>query len=580
MTFQFTASPHRSLQSVPTPGITPPQDSSIRVTFSVTKDELFSLAGSLAHFLPEPQDGFPIPGNSPYRRQPDEAAALLRWLSQEAQFSISLRFLKNINGRDDWYAEGQVLGLYTSAPPGSDGAITMLPFQVRQNRELNFTGFSRTNDSERYLSTDIAGNLRARIYRFSAERFNVGRSQFGNNPILASNAQNLPEVLDTLQANPARFSQLNQMVHEILPQVRQVSVRPVVNQQVEVIVWPHDPASQREDLAIPLNDCGSGVGQVLAILYVVMTSDHPQIILIDEPQSFLHPGAVRKLIEVLKRHPQHQYILSTHSPIVITSAEPATMTIARVTDGETSLQAVNPRNAQDLQAYLLEIGVRLSDLFGADNVLWVEGQTEVTCFPLILKNILKRSLMGTVVVGIRQTGDLTGRDKKKILDIYQRLCGANTLLPPAIAFVLDKECLTNSQANDVLRAGRGLVHFLPRRMYENYLLNPRAIAGIANEIEGFRPAQVGEDEVKRLLDEKRVDLHCFCPGIERVPDDWIVHVDGTRVLEEIFGQLSEHRVSYDKMRHSVAITDWLLRQQPDDFRELAAWLAGLLAATD
>jgi predicted ATPase len=45
---------------------------------------------------------------------------------------------------------------------------------------------------------------------------------------------------------------------------------------------------------------------VLAILYVVMTSNHPQTIIIDEPQSFLHPGAVKKLIEVLKQYPQHQ----------------------------------------------------------------------------------------------------------------------------------------------------------------------------------------------------------------------------------------------------------------------------------
>jgi len=48
---------------------------------------------------------------------------------------------------------------------------------------------------------------------------------------------------------------------------------------------------------VPLSESGTGVGQVLAILYVVFTSEYPRTIVIDEPQSFLHPGAVRKLFE-------------------------------------------------------------------------------------------------------------------------------------------------------------------------------------------------------------------------------------------------------------------------------------------
>ena len=161
-------------------------------------------------------------------------------------------------------------------------------------------------------------------------------------------------------------------------------------------------------MALPLNQCGSGIGQVAAILYVVLTANHPQVIIIDEPQSLLHPGAIRKLIEVLKRYPQHQYIMATHSPTVITSANPATVTVARLEGVETRLQAIDIRQTQDLQLYLADIGARLSDVFGADNILWVEGQTEELAFPLILSQIAHRSLMGTAIVGIRQTGDLEG----------------------------------------------------------------------------------------------------------------------------------------------------------------------------
>jgi hypothetical protein len=207
-------------------------------------------------------------------------------------------------------------------------------------------------------------------------------------------------------------------------------VRPVPNNQVEVQIWPLDYKTEREDLAISLNECGSGVGQVLAILYLVLTSDHPQTIIVDEPQSFLHPGAVRKLIEVLKGYPKHQYIFATHSPTVITASDPSTFTMVRATDGESVLDVMDPSNTKHLQSYLSEIGARLSDVFGADNILWVEGQTEEACFPLILEKIAERSLMGTVVVGIRQTSDLQGRDKKKVLEMYRRLSEGKLFCPP------------------------------------------------------------------------------------------------------------------------------------------------------
>jgi hypothetical protein len=442
----------------------------------------------------------------------------------------------------------------------------MLTVRLTADREVRFVDHNRTAPGKN-ISTEIANLMRARIYRFLAERFSMGQSRFGNNSVLAKNAQNLPEAVNTLTSNPLRFSQLNELIREILPQVRQISIQTLPGDQLQIIVWPHDPATQREDLAIPLNDCGSGVGQTLAILYVVMTSYHPQVIIVDEPQSFLHPGAVRKLIEVLKRYPQHQYIFATHSPTVIAAAEPATLAVVRATGPETSLQALDPLSTKDLQSYHSEIGARLSDVFGADNILWAEGQTEEVCFPRILKIVGKKALGGTAIVGIRETGDIIGRDKKKILEMYRRLAAANTLMPPAMAFVLDKECLTAHQVDDIRRAGRRndgteLVHFLPRRMYENYILRGEAIAEVTNSIEGFRPQQVTAEEIQRLLDAKLADRQYYCPSLEAIPDDRISTVDGARLLKEIFSELSDNRVSYDKMIHSIAITEWILEHHP------------------
>ena len=66
--------------------------------------------------------------------------------------------------------------------------------------------------------------------------------------------------------------------------------------------------------------------------------------------------------------------------------------MVRATDSESVLEVMDPSNAKHLQTYLSEIGASLSNVFGADNILWVEGQTEEECFPLILKKIANRSL--------------------------------------------------------------------------------------------------------------------------------------------------------------------------------------------
>jgi hypothetical protein len=233
-----------------------------------------------------------------------------------------------------------------------------------------------------------------------------------------------------------------------------------------------------------------------------------------------------------------------------------------------------------LQFYLAEIGARLSDVFGADNILWVEGQTEEQCFPLILRGIAGRNLMGTAILGIRETGDFERRDAKRVIELYRRLTSSSTLLPPAVAFVLDKECRPDQEMADLQKMSSGLATFLPRRMYENYLLNPSAIAAVVNGIEGFRPQAVSAQEVGELVDAKRQNLRLYCPGATQIPIDWIVAIDGTKILREIFQELSEARVAFAKPKHSVAVTEWLIKNDPEQLREIANMLSQLLNSKD
>src|SRR5262249_37757998 len=149
-----------------------------------------------------------------------------------------------------------------------------------------------------------------------AERLNIGISEFGNESELNPDASNLPRVLFNLFGeSPGRYQKFISHVSTIFPNIKYISVAGGRQSgTLEIRVWMND--LERSDLSVSLSECGTGVGQVLAILYVVMTIGAGTVV-VDEPNSFLHPGASRKLIRILQEYDRHQYIISTHSPEVI-----------------------------------------------------------------------------------------------------------------------------------------------------------------------------------------------------------------------------------------------------------------------
>jgi predicted ATPase len=437
------------------------------------------------------------------------------------------------------------------------------------------------DNSSTPLALYLVGPLSSRIFFFHAERLNVGECRFGPNRELKSDAANLPEVLNHLQSsNPFRYDQFIELVRRVFPQVRHISVEPVDANNVRIRVWTVDPATQRFDLAPPLADCGTGIGQVLAILYVVLTAEYSRVIVIDEPQSFLHPGAVRRLFEILRDNPRHQYIVSTHSPVALATAEPETVLLVRQKEAISSVEVVSGSQHHQLAVMLSELGVRLSDVFGAERVLWVEGRTEELCFPLIVRKLVQPSMGGTVILGVVCVGDFEKRRGAKfVFDVYRRLTRAEAILPPAVGFVFDREDRKDSDIENIGRESGHAVTFLPRRMFENYLLNPKAITAVMSSLEGFD--RVTLDSVNNWLAENGHDAAYFTPLKAPAVDDgfggrWPIDVSGSKLLADLFSRLSETRVAYDKTTHGFALTKWLLEHEPDSLQELAEILSKLL----
>lgn len=178
------------------------------------------------------------------------------------------------------------------------------------------------------------------------------------------------------------------------------------------------------------------------------------------------------------------------------------------------------------------------------------------------------------------TGDLEGRRSRDVYRIYERLTEAGGLLPPAIGFIFDREGRDERWRRDLERESDDLVAFTPRRTYENYLLNPSAIAYVASQIEGFREdGTISQEEVERWIEQQRWDNKYFQEPIEpssRTQSLWLAEVDGAKLLKDLFGDLSENRVAYKKVLHGSLLTRWLCDEKPTELEELASLIKQLL----
>jgi AAA15 family ATPase/GTPase len=452
-------------------------------------------------------------------------------------------------------------------------------FNINSNSEVGVRVASLTET----IQYHIFQKYRNIIYKFDAQRVNSGTSQVGTSRILKPDTSNLAEVLSILQANRTRFEKFNKYVSTVIPSIKWINVSQCDGLHVEIKVWKLDPYQDREDLAYPLSDSGAGVSQVLAILYVVITSQEPKIIIIDELQTFLHPGAAKKLIGILKEFPQHQYFITTHSAEIITAANPSTIVNLQYKDGETQASTMNARDIREQRSLLAELGVSLSDVFGADNILWVEGPTEEQCFSLILEKVAPKLLTVTKIISVNNTGELLGKKARiahVMFDLYTRISSGNHLYPPAIGFVFDKECLSDSDIEDLKRRRPHSIEFIKRRMYENYLLHPNAITFVLNEKDENKKQPLNEKKIKEWLDTNKLNKNYFSktPTEKELSNpQWVnENIDAAKLLSALFAHFSDARVRFSKPEDSRMLTEWLVENNPDCFAELAQFLQHIL----
>jgi hypothetical protein len=422
------------------------------------------------------------------------------------------------------------------------------------------------------------------IFYFTAERLNIGASPFGNVRRLSSNAADLPAFLLTLMGERGSIiDRLKNHLRAIFPSFGNLSIRPNSGSGlIEVVIWPTE-SMDRPELSFPLSVSGTGIGQVLAILSVVMTTSE-SVIIIDEINSFLHPGAVKALLQLLQtEYTQHQYIISTHSPEVISFSNPSIIHVVRRHGFKSQVHSLERKQVEGIRDVVRQLGFSMTDIFLADRVIWVEGPSEKLCFPELYFMATGRAVSNrTTITSVIATGDfMRKRDRELVFEIYKRLSSEVSPLVSSVSFSFDTEDLKDQEKLDMKRESREMIDFLPRRHLECYLVHPESIADFiaqqtkenlteapaltANAVEATLKNLAGTPKFK--VTEWRNDLE---------DKEWLARVDAAKLIKKTCEEISNERVTFNKNDDSLALLRLVIKNNPAQLAELGDYVRRLV----
>ncbi len=418
------------------------------------------------------------------------------------------------------------------------------------------------------------------MFWFAPERFAVGECGNGYATRLSPNANNLPLVLQAMAGRQGDvFRKLVVHLRDIFSSVGNLSVAPTSGGQVEVRVWPTE-RMERVELSFPLSQSGTGVAQVIAILTAVMTVEEA-VIVIDEINSFLHPAAAKALLRILQtEYAQHQYIISTHAPEVVSFSNARTVQLVKRKGYKSTVARLDLADVEAFRDVAGQLGVSMADVFAADRVVWVEGPTEELCFPLLYSEATGETLpRGLVFTSVVATGDFLKKQRHKelVYEIYQRLSKVAGPLDVTVAFSFDSENLQETEKKEMVRDSKGAMHFLPRRMIECYLINPDAIAEFLIQRDPEHSILHADLVTRKLMELAGSDKFVIREWAGDLAEPgWLAKVDAAKLISDCCGQISQSRVTFKKKDDTLALLQRAISADRAQLAELLEYVKNLV----
>lgn len=133
--------------------------------------------------------------------------------------------------------------------------------------------------------------------------------------------------------------------------------------------------------------CGTGYQSIiiLSILetYVKISQKNSSyILLIEEPEVYLHPSLQRKMIDTLINiSDSNQVLFTSHSPITVSKLAGSQIKLVKKVEGVATIEDINPNIVID------ELGIKADDILTNKGIIFVEGKDDKAVIELLLNKI-------------------------------------------------------------------------------------------------------------------------------------------------------------------------------------------------
>lgn len=527
----------------PTPPPTGPAEIIVRAWFS--GDELRRLASA------EKVVGMPSGRDA----DPGILIALFdRWLtnSEGAEVAWTLR------GSGVFEVVDPTFGVYPPMQPGKSGALVW----VKQNPDYRWLVAATAGNPDRIFARALLAHLRLNLRILGAERKSEAKWQRPERD-LQRNARNLVGVIEDIQAKSQTRDRFRELVCDVLPEVQDLTVQRDDN--AEIRVWFHDPKTENEGLAIPLTRCGSGMEQVLALIAAPFSVPKGGIVLIDEPQAFLHPGALGRILDVIAASGAAQVIVATHSPQLVNRPDVRGLIELQLLPSGPTVTQHNRERLDDVHKVLTHLGTSPAEVCLTGPTLWLEGPSERAVFRELQLSMATRSdagelrrICGVVPIGVAHTDRLVPKQRDdlvgEILALYEKIGASRALLPSVCGFLLDWDERSFATRKSTFDRRKGRIAFTKRMMLENYLVDAEAFRTVLVEL---------QNDADRTLSIDTDIIESQCSKFETITGH------GAETIEGIFLAASGNRIEYRKVQHAPLIARALLAAKPSALDELA-----------
>lgn len=245
----------------------------------------------------------------------------------------------------------------------------------------------------RALALAVCKHLATRVLEIRAMR-DVGRQ--GQQTVGSTNGGEILEMLRSAQKETNKQRLWSESIEDLEGWLCALLGETSVTLEVNEIGLFVTLIRQNKRFRCQLSDLGAGVSEIVMLLaYLRLRPHEPSLIIIDEPEAHLHPGAAIELVRIIAKHfPSYQLLITTHSTALIDAVDDSWQVFRALKgpEGGTAIERLS--TSKDEIALLVDLGINPSQVFLARNVIWVEGPSDICYWTAIIRRAAPELLPG------------------------------------------------------------------------------------------------------------------------------------------------------------------------------------------